>query len=104
MPVPESARGPSVQTPFKIVEDEINKLKKEIKELKTWVGQIRAESFLAHDLLSELAGKTIEVELIDGKVIVGKFQRLDRYNVELGAEDGTVLVTKHVIRTIRLKA
>lgn len=102
--MPESARGASVQTPFKIVEDEINKLKKEIKELKTWVGQIRAESFLAHDLLSELGGKAIEVEMVDGKVIAGRLQRLDRYNIELGTEKGTVLVTKHVIRTIRLKA
>lgn len=101
--MPESAKGASVQSPFKIVEEEINKLKKEIKELKTWVGQIRAESFLAHDLLSELAGKVIEVELIDGKVVVGKFQRLDRYNVELASDDGAVLVTKHVIRTIREK-
>lgn len=102
--MPESARGASVQSPFKIVEEEITKLKKEIKEVKTWVGQIRAESFLAHDLLSELAGKVIEVELVDGKVISGKFTRLDRYNVELGTDAGVVLVTKHVIRTIRLKA
>lgn len=101
--MPEAAKGASVQSPFKIVEEEINKLKKEIKELKTWVGQIRAESFLAHDLLSELAGKTIEVEMIDGKMVVGKFQRLDRYNVELGTDDGSILVTKHVIRTIREK-
>ena len=45
----------------------------------------------------------IEVELTDGKVVVGKFHRLDRYNVELATDDGSVLVTKHVIRTIREK-